>query len=265
VKPFLRLAATDTEVGVLASIPHTGTWMPDELEARLASDDIRAQPMCDWHLHELYDFLPSLGVTVVHATVSRFVVDLNRSPEPLALYPGRMETAVVPELTFWGDAIWDRGPNELETTALVHAWHRPYHAALATELVRLRDQFGRAVLLDLHSVASRASRIHDALVDDIYLGDRDGTSCPAAVSDTAAALYERAGFRVARNMPYKGGYITHHYGQQDGVDALQVEMVQRVYMDEVAPSGAPDTPRFAEAKTRLQALFGKLIPSIAPV
>lgn len=255
MRPFVRLPATAPEIGVLASIPHTGTWMPDELHARLASDAMRAQPMCDWHLHELYDFLPALGIPVIHATVSRFVVDLNRSAEPLSLYPGRAETGVIPRETFWGDPVWERAPDELETAALIGAWHRPYHDALAAELARLHERFGRAVLLDLHSVASRASRIHGELVEDIYLGDRDGASCDGSLTDTVEAGYKEAGFRVVRNAPYKGGFITHNYGQMEGVDALQIEMVQRVYMDEATPEGAPDASLFAEAKQRLEAVF----------
>lgn len=238
--------------------------MPSGLADRLADDDMRAQPMCDWHLHELYDFLPELGVTVIHATVSRLVVDLNRAPQPLSLYPGRVETAVVPQTTFWGDTVWADAPDEVETEALLAAWHRPYHECLAAELARAQGEQGRAVLLDLHSVASRASRIHEALADEIYLGDRDGTSCPAALTDEVAACYRQAGLRVVRNAPYKGGYITHHYGQQPGVDALQVEMVQRVYMDETRPHDAVSSPQFAAARQRLRAVFAELIPAVAP-
>lgn len=263
MKPFEVLPARGEAVAVVASIPHTGTWMPTGLTARLAGDDMRAQPMCDWHLHELYDFLPDLGVTVVHATVSRMVVDLNRSPQPLSLYPGRVETTVVPQRTFWGDAIWAQPPDEVETEALLAAWHRPYHDRLAAELSRVQAEHGHVVLLDLHSVASRANRIHGALADEIYLGDRDGSSCPATLTDEVAACYRRAGFAVVRNAPYKGGYITHHYGQLAGVDALQIEMVQRIYMDEADPQGALSSPVFAAARGRLRELFADLVPAVA--
>lgn len=252
--PFRYLPAT-APIGVIASIPHTGTWLPDALAARLASDAMRALPMTDWHLHELYDFLPRLGIPVVHATVSRFVGDLNRSPEPLALYPGRVETKVVPTETFWGDAIWSEPPSDEEAARWIGDWHRPYHARLQALIDETRAAFGRVVLLDLHSVAGRASLIHGELEYDIYLGDRDGASCAPALTDAVDAAYQTAGLRVTRNDPYKGGFITHHYGGFDGVDALQIEMVQRVYMDEDAPNGAPVQPRFKTARHRLEAIF----------
>ena len=256
---FLQAAAP---VGVVASIPHTGTWLRDDIKARLASDYMRTLPMTDWHLHELYDFLPELGVPVVHATVSRFAGDLNRASKPMALYPGRVETTVIPTRTFWGDEIWREPPTEEETARWIDDWHAPYHARLLQMLDDTRAEFGRAVLLDLHSVAGRANEIHAELEHDIYLGDRDGESCEPALTDAVERAYVEAGFRVVRNQPYKGGYITHHYGGMEGVDALQIEMVQRVYMDEDAPEGAPAQPRFAETKRRLRRLFESLIPSL---
>ncbi|MEX0900456.1 MAG: N-formylglutamate amidohydrolase [Gammaproteobacteria bacterium] len=252
--PFRYLPAAKP-IGVIASIPHTGTWLPETVRARLASDTMRALPMTDWHLHALYDFLPRLGIPVVHATVSRFAGDLNRSPEPLELYPGRVETKVVPTETFWGDAVWADPPSDLEIARWIDDWHRPYHACLSSLIEETRAAFGRVVLLDLHSVAGRANRIHGELAHDIYLGDRDGTSCDTALTDAFEATYRDAGLHVTRNAPYKGGFITHHYGALEYVDALQIEMVQRVYMDETAPEGAPSRPLFEHARRRLAEIF----------
>ena len=256
--PFKFLPAARPN-GIIASIPHTGTWLPGTLCTRLASDAMRALPMTDWHLHELYDFLPRLGISVVHATVSRFAGDLNRSPTPLALYPGRVETTVVPTETFWGDPVWAQPPSDDEAAHWVDDWHRPYHERLRELIGETRAACGRVILLDLHSVAGRASRIHGELEHDIYLGDRDGSSCASAVTDAVDAAYRAAGLRVTRNDPYKGGFITHHYGGLDGVDALQIEMVQRVYMNEDAPDGAPGQPRFAGARSRLETVFQDFI------
>jgi len=87
------------------------------------------------------------------------------------------------------------------------------------------------VLIDAHSVASRANLVHGELTSQIYLGDRDGRSCDAWLVDAARQSFEKAGFQVVCNAPYKGGYITEHYGSMDKVDALQIEMCERVYMD----------------------------------
>lgn len=264
-KSFTRLDPPEgvEPVGIVASIPHTGTHIPASVSGRLADDRMRLQPMCDWHLHHLYEFLPSLGIPVVHATWSRFVADLNRpplsaQPEP-SLYPGRFETGIVPLETFWGDTIWREPPSQDEIAAWARQVHGPYHEALAELLDETVQQHGRAVLIDCHSVRSVANRIHQALADDIYLGDRDGRSCQPWLRETLQQGFTERGLKVAVNAPYKGGYITRHYGECVDVEAIQIEMCQRVYMDEDDPSTATGLVEFNRTRELLQDLFVELI------
>lgn len=260
--PFeIRLPNVDA-IPVLASIPHTGTYIPDAVSARLASDAMRALPMTDWHLHHLYDFLPEYGVTTVFATWSRFVADLNRPPTPQALYPGRFETGISARETFWGDVVWNEPPTDDEIDHWREQVHAPYHAELARQLDQLVERFGHVVLLDLHSVASRASKLHDELENDIYLGNRDETTCGEWLTDSMQQSLEAGGLHVVRNHPYKGGYITAHYGSRDDVDALQIEMCQRVYMDENDPGTALDSPRFGQAKHLLENVLARVFVDI---
>lgn len=246
-------------VPLMVSIPHTGTAVPPGIARRFTSPAMAGLPMTDWHLHRLYDFLPGLGVTLLHATWSRFVVDLNRPPDQRPLYPGRFETGLVPTETFQGEAIFDAPPDAAEVERLRRRYHAPYHAALAATLDSLRARFGRAVLVDAHSVASVPSRLHGRLEQDIYLGDRDGATCGPWLRDTLTEGFTAAGLDVAHNRPYKGGYTTDHYGRLEGVQAIQIEMCQRVYMDESDPAGGPDHHRFAEARGVLQACFERLL------
>jgi formiminoglutamase len=235
----------------VVSIPHTGTWLPPEVEASLASPRMAAQPMTDWHLHHLYDFLPLIGATTLYATASRFVVDLNRPPEPRPLYPGRFETGLVPLTTFTGEPVFREPPDAETLQARRLAWHAPYHARLETLLEEHRDRFGRVVLIDAHSVASGPNLLHPALEDDIYLGDRDGATCGRWLRDALADAFRAEGLGLAVNAPYKGGYITDHYGRMEAVEAIQIEMAQRVYMDEADPAGGPGDVRFTQARAML--------------
>jgi N-formylglutamate deformylase len=256
--PYGLREPTAQPVPLVVSIPHTGTWLPEDMAASFASPAMTAQPMADWHLHELYDFLPELGATTLFATASRFVIDLNRPPRPRPLYPGRFETGLVPLQTFQGDAVFGvpPGPEEIEARRL--AWHAPYHARLQALLDEARRRFGRVVLVDAHSVASVANRLHGALQEEIYLGDRDGATCGERLCELLREAFVAEGLGVAVNAPYKGGYITDHYGRQDGVEAIQIEMVQRVYMDEDDPPGGPAHPRFAAARQMLRRVLEKL-------
>ena len=223
---------------------------------------MRALPMTDWHLHQLYEFLPELGVSFIHATWSRFVADLNRPPDGTPLYPGRFETGIVARQTFDGDDIWAEPPDDGEIETWKRDVHAPYHAKLLELIEETRERFGRVVLIDAHSVASRANRVHDALEDDIYLGNRDETTCEPWLIDSVQNAMEAAGLRVARNHPYKGGYITAHYAQLRNVQSLQIEMAQRVYMDEDDPGAALSSERFEKARQSLSAVFVALCEAV---
>ena len=262
VPPFVVRQPTAPAVPLVVSIPHTGTHLPPEVAARLASDAMRALPMTDWHLHDLYAFLPALGVTTIHATWSRFYVDLNRAPDDRPLYPGRFETGLVARETFQGEPIWREPPTRDEVERHRLRVHAPYHAELARLLEQVRARSGRAWLIDAHSVASRASRLHPELVEHVFLGNRDGQTCPEAFVATVERGFVAQGLAVVRNRPYKGGYITEHYGRLPGVAALQIEMAQRVYMDEADPAGAHGHPRFAAAGRALRAVFEGLVATL---
>lgn len=257
----IRKPTVDT-IPLVASMPHVGTYVPDDILARMADDRMRALPMTDWHLQHLYDFLPEYGVASIHATWSRFVADLNRPPQPKALYPGRFETGIVATETFWGDVVWDEPPNNEEIAEWREMVHAPYHAALQSLLDETIARFGHAVLLDLHSVASRASKLHGELENDIYLGNRDETTCDEWLTDTVQQAMEEGGLKVVRNHPYKGGYITSNYGSQEKVEALQIEMCQRVYMDEDDPATAVGSERFMQARSLLEEILAKVIATV---
>lgn len=257
--PFEVRPPTAAEVPVLVSIPHTGVRVPEDVAAALAGSDMAALPMTDWHLHQLYDFLPGLGITSIHAVYSRFVVDLNRSPRATPLYPGRFETGLVPTETFQGEPVFSQPPSAEEIERRRERYHKPYHDELLRLLKALRHRFGFVVLVDAHSVVSVANRLHDALTSEIYLGDRDGQSCGDWLRDALIDSFTLQGLRVAVNEPYKGGYITDHYGRMEDVDAIQIEMCQRVYMEEDRPAEAPEKQRFFEARERLKKVFTELL------
>lgn len=261
--PYVHLAPRAEEQRVLVSIPHTGTRVPDDIAATFASAAMRSLPMTDWHLHTLYDFLPALGIDVLHATYSRFVIDLNRPPEPRPLYPGRFETGLVAERTFQGETVYATPPDAAAIEARKSRYYEPYHARLAELLEGKRRRFGRAVLIDAHSVASSASLLHGPLGQEIYLGDRDGATCDPRLRGFFAQAFAKAGLTVSVNEPYKGGYTTDHYGRLQGIDALQIEMCQRVYMDESDPAGALSQPRFDATRALLRGIFKRLVRRLA--
>ncbi|MFQ5504594.1 MAG: N-formylglutamate deformylase [Planctomycetota bacterium] len=225
-------------VPLLASIPHCGTEVPGEIAARFASAEVSALPDTDWHLHDLYDFVPELGARTIFARYSRYVVDLNRPADGHALYPGREETSVVPAQTFSGEPVYRAGeePGPEETRARIEHYWRPYHDRLREELDRLRERFGYALLFDAHSIQSRVPRLFEGELPGFMLGDVDGASASTPLSRAILAVQEASGISFEPNHPFKGGYITRCFGRpESGIHAVQLEMSQRLYMAEGAP------------------------------
>ncbi|NOV25186.1 N-formylglutamate deformylase [Cupriavidus necator] len=223
---------------LLVSMPHVGTHLPASVSQRLTAE-ARTVPDTDWHLERLYDFARELGASVLVATHSRYVVDLNRPPDNANLYPGQDTTGLCPVDTFDKTRLYadGNGPDDAEIAARRDAiWH-PYHQALAAELARLKAAHGTVALWDAHSIRSVLPRFFDGKLPDFNLGTANGDSCDAAL---ASQLLEQAsavpGLTAVLNGRFKGGYITRQYGKPaDGVHAVQLELSQCAYMSEVYP------------------------------
>lgn len=223
---------------LLVSVPHAGEHVPASILARL-TPAARALPDTDWHVPRLYAFAADLGASVLAATHSRYVVDLNRDPEGKALYVGQDETGLCPTTTFDREPVYREGqePEPAEEAGRVTAYWRPYHDRLAAEIARIRAAHGVCVLLDAHSIRSQVPRFFDGTLPHLNLGTRGGTSADPALIQAAMAVLEAApGFSAVCDGRFRGGYITRCYGQPgQNVHALQLEMSQRVYMDEAPP------------------------------
>ena len=76
----------------------------------------------------------------MRATFHRYVIDANRDPEGVSLYPGQNTTGLIPGTDFDGVAIWKDGekPTEADIAARLAEFHAPYHAALAAEIERVK-------------------------------------------------------------------------------------------------------------------------------
>lgn len=246
---------------LLLSLPHVGTYVPPEIASRF-TDEARDVPDTDWHLEALYDFADALGASVLVATHSRYVVDMNRPPDNVSLYPGQDTTGLCPVDTFDKTPIYRDGlaPDDAEITARRDAIWAPYHQQLRSELDRLRAKHGQVALWDGHSIRSVLPRFFEGTLPDLNLGTGRGSSCDAALADTLLAIANQAeGYRAVLNGRFTGGHITRHYGQPDqGIQAVQLEMTQITYMEEQLPFAyAPD--RAARVQPHLKRMLEAML------
>jgi len=242
---------------LLVSLPHDGSHIPADIAARMAPESRRA-PDTDWHVSRLYAFAKEMGASVLVPSHSRYVVDLNRPPDDVSLYPGQNTTGLCPALRFSGEPVYLEGqqPSPEEIAARVERYWRPYHALLAEELARLRAVHGHALLWEGHSIRAEVPFLFEGRLPDINLGTASGASCsPALQSRLEAVLAAQDSYAWVANGRFKGGYITRHYGRPaEGVEAVQLELVQANYMDE--DSFAWDETRAARLLPTLRALIG---------
>ncbi|MBS0319024.1 MAG: N-formylglutamate deformylase [Proteobacteria bacterium] len=245
---------------LIVDVPHAGTHLPDAIALRMTAA-ARRVPDTDWHVDRLYGFVRDMGATLMAATHSRYVVDLNRDPSGTALYPGADNTELCPTRAFDHAPLYrDAPPDAVEIDARIATFFTPYHDALAAEVARVKARHGYAVVLDGHSIPSAVPRFFDGRLPDLNLGTAGGTSCAPALERVAASTLAGAtGFSHVVNGRFKGGWITRRFGTPaTGVHALQLEMTQASYCDERA-AGVYDEARAAPLVTVLERLCVALL------
>ncbi|OIQ27297.1 MAG: N-formylglutamate amidohydrolase [Alphaproteobacteria bacterium MedPE-SWcel] len=234
---------------VVIASPHSGANYPQTFVEQSILDAKRLRSSEDAFVDGLFSAAPQLGMPMMTACVPRAFVDFNRSSDELdpALIEGvtrrgqnpRVASGlgVIPRVVSNGRTIY-RGKIPLtEAHARINDYWLPYHAALQRLLDAARARFGETVLIDCHSMPHEAIEgvsVQRAHRPEIVLGDRFGAAAHGAIVDRVEAAFAAAGFRVARNSPFAGAYITQTYGRPSrGQHAVQVEIDRSLYMDEV--------------------------------
>ncbi len=254
-----------TEVPILISVPHCGIDFPDELKDQYQPNLIASPDDTDWFVHQLYDFAPSMGMTLIAAKYSRWVIDLNRDPQSKPLYTdGRIITALCPATTFLGEPLYRDERKEIDSEEInrrLERYYWPYHRQTEEHIIRLKKKFGKVLLWDCHSIRQVVPTIQKEKFPDLILGDADGTSASPGLIETTLSILDHGNYSVNHNHPFKGGFITRHFGKpSENVHALQLEMTKVNYMDDSETRYQQE--RAAKMRILLQKNFNKLIEQL---
>jgi formiminoglutamase len=245
---------------VILAFPHTGTNVPPAIWDRLNGNG-RLLADTDWHIHELYDDLLD-NATMVRATFHRYVIDANRDPEGISLYPGQNTTGLIPETDFDGKSIWTDGaaPTEADIATRLRDFHAPYHVALAAEIERVKAIHGVAVLYDCHSIRSHIPFLFEGRLPDFNIGTDMGKTCdPAIEQATVTAASAAKGYTSILNGRFKGGWTTRHYGQPTaGVHAIQMELAQSTHLASETPPFAYDEGKAEKLRVPLKSILSQI-------
>ena len=237
-------------IPVLIAVPHAGRSYPPDL-----IDNMRSPENSTLRLEDrLVDLLgrkiaAETGAALLIAHAPRAMIDLNRSPEDIdwemveggrpmgkkrfaAGRRARSGLGLVPRRLPGLGELWKRRLDRVELDERIEMVHRPYHTSLIHALENLRDRWGAALLLDLHSMPPLGKKSGRDPAPDFVMGDRYGSSCGSSLSLAAFDHFERHMRSAAHNRPYAGGYVLDRHGSPArGLHAMQVEVCRSVYLD----------------------------------
>lgn len=245
--PFTALWPLEQRAPCVISSPHSGSYYPPDLMQETRLDLLTLRQSEDFRVDSLCAAAPQIGLPLIAATYARAYVDCNRDaweldPEMFCdSLPAYVNTSSPGVLTGFGtiprqvtptDAIYSQRLAFEEARRRVETVHRPYHEALQHALERTKRLFGRAFLIDVHSMPSLPLQQRQPS-PDFVLGDQHGQTAPPELVDEIEGFLIDLGFTVARNTPYAGGYITQHYSRKsEGLYSLQIEIDRALYMNQ---------------------------------
>lgn len=262
------------ETCVVFASPHSARDYPAWFLERALPCPLVMRSSEDAFIDQIFAPAPRYGAPLLLAGVPRAFVDFNRSADDLdpALIEGVRQSGhnpriasglgVIPRVVAGGRAIYDGKIALAEARRRIDLYWRPYHAALGAELNRAHDAFGRAILIDCHSMPHEAldSTLRcGARRPDVVLGDRFGASASREITERVEVAFARAGLNVVRNTPFAGAYVTQTYGRPPlGHHAVQIEIDRALYMDEATIQPSADFAAF-------QTLMNGVIAEIAAI
>ena len=258
--------------------PHSGTRYPADFGAALDLPTLRRAE--DTHVEKIYAFAPALGVAWVEAHFPRIYLDANRDvteldtslldgpwPGPLATDPAvlakvRLGKGLIWKYTDEGAPIYDRLLSVAEVQARIAQCWQPYHAAVAQAIDAAHARHGYSIHLNCHSMpavaASHATLFPGLVHADLVVGDRDGSTANAALSQQVCAHLRACGYSVEYNHPYKGvELVRRHSDPARQRHSIQLEINRKLYMDE--HNLAIDSAGMARLQTDLQSLVALLL------
>lgn len=248
--------------------PHSGRAYPDDLlrATRLDRQSLRRSE--DSFVDLLVADAPRFGAPLLKALFPRVYVDVNRDADELDprmfsdALPAHIDShssrvaaglGVLARIVADGEEIYRRKLTYMEAKRRLQACYAPYHEALRQLVDNAVAEFGCAILIDCHSMPSAGV---GGRGPDFVLGDRYGSSCAPALTSLVEHVLKDAGYAVARNAPYAGGFVAASYGRPAaGVHALQIEINRALYMDEIR---IQQTEGFDRLKTSLRTLIREL-------
>jgi N-formylglutamate amidohydrolase len=270
----VMMPATVT-VPLVFNSPHSGAIYPPAFLAASRLDPLTLRKSEDCFVDELFGSATTFGAPLLRAHFPRAFLDVNREPYELdpRMFEGRLPSFInarsmrvagglgtIARIVGDQQEIYARKLPVADALERIEGLYKPYHRALRQLLQDQHRRFGLAVLIDCHSMPSTGAHREEGQRADIVLGDRFGTSAAPFFVDLVEEALRGRGYRVGRNRPYAGGFITEHYGNPaNSIHAVQIEINRGLYMDERTLT---KTSPFAALKADLDTMMASLVTAL---
>ena len=251
---FIHVTPAAVPLPVLIAVPHAGRAYPADVLADMRDPGRSKLRLEDRHVDAVgVEVARATGTGLLVAHAPRAMLDLNRAPDDIdwamidlqgrgrplaAAHRGanngraRNGLGLVPRRLSGSGEIWRARLPISELERRIDQIHRPYHQFVSAELERIRDMWGTALLIDLHSMPPLRRSGGDEAAPQIVLGDRYGASCHNELAAHAFRYLDNNGCRAWHNRPYSGGYVLdRHAAPTRGIHAIQIELCRTTYLD----------------------------------
>jgi N-formylglutamate deformylase len=243
----VREPEAQSAIPLVFDSPHSGIQFPPDFSCCASIEQLKTG--WDAFVDKLWEGAVLHGAVLQSAHYSRMFIDLNRASDdidPVLLASPSSECkptrysergmGLIRRFAIPGVALYAQPLEMDEIKMRVRDYYLPYHNALSDRLNNLHERFGEVWHVDCHSMKSKGNKMNIDSGEsrpDVILGDNDGLSCDPEFVQTVEDAFTRLGYKVVRNMPYKGGYLVTHYAKPDVARySMQIEINRTLYMDE---------------------------------
>jgi len=244
---FISYACQHLQVPILLASPHSGRNYPAEILNNLRIPVEHLLRLEDRYCDILVRSAAAQNIPTIIAKTPRTIIDLNRAEDEIdadmireldwsdVAHPSaktRGGLGLIPRKINKLGEIWKSPISKADLYDRIDKIHKPYHDYIAAIMQKMKQKFGMAILLDIHSMPPLTKPLANGKIAQWVIGDRFGASADNIYSDLITAYLQGHGFDIALNIPYSGDFILERHSKPSKqCYALQIEISRDLYLD----------------------------------
>ena len=229
--PFGRISRGSSPILVVT--PHTGTAVPAELRLNAAWIPIEGR-LADPFGTTLLSAAAKRDMTCVSALYHPCVIDFNVALDNRPLSSRLNRVGLCRTHTSRGEALYEQGrePSEADVSARAEQYWKPFHAAIADELRRLRNEHDNVLLLISHASSWLSPYREQPGAAECNVGTNRGVACDRRLVSAMTESVQACNRSWVVNGKLADAFAAQQYGApHNGIHAIEVEVAGRWRLD----------------------------------